>query len=207
MTTSTLVFPPLTALDNTGAELKPPELMEHITSKLMAVEQNLFNTYEKLALFFMSGFAVILIDGVDYGVAIGAQGFANRGVQRPLIHDNIRGSCEAFCEVLRFNISLVRRRIRSPNFVTKITPVGEYSKTDVAICYFEDKVDKEMLRQVEERLEQIPISMILESGYVEPFLQDGGNSIFTQIGITDRPDNLAAKLYDGRIAIMVEGLS
>jgi spore germination protein KA len=145
------------------------------------------------------------VDGVDYAIAIGAQGFANRGVQRPLIHDNIRGSCEAFCEVLRFNIALVRRRVRSHNFVSKITPVGKYSRTDVAVCYFADKVDKEMLRQVEERLEQIPINMILEGGYIEPFLQDDGNSVFTQIGMTDRPDNLAAKLYEGRIAIMVEG--
>ncbi|MCL1831488.1 MAG: spore germination protein [Oscillospiraceae bacterium] len=204
--TSTLIYPPLTALDMSGVQLQPGELMAKINGELLiAVEQNQPKTYEELTLVFMSGFAIILVDGVDYGVAIGLQGFATRGVQRPLIHDNIRGACEAFCEVLRFNVALVRRRVRSPNFVSKITKVGEYSRTDVAICYFKDKVDKDMLRQVEERLEKIPIKMILEGGYIEPFLQDSGNSIFTQIGITDRPDNLAAKLYDGRIAVMVEG--
>jgi spore germination protein KA len=206
MTVSTLVFPPLNALNESGTTLEPTGLMGKITGEfLIALEQNQAKTYEELSLFFMSGFAVVLIDGVDYAVAIGAQGFANRGVQRPLIHDNIRGSCEAFCEVLRFNISLIRRRVRSPQLVTKITNVGEYSRTDVAVLYFADKVDKEMLKQVEERLENLPIKLILEGGYIEPFLQDSGNSIFTQIGITDRPDNLAAKLYDGRIGIMVEG--
>ncbi|MCL1881268.1 MAG: spore germination protein [Oscillospiraceae bacterium] len=208
MTISTLIYHPLTTLTTEHVDsepLEPSELMEKVQSRLIAVEQNQAKTYEKLSLFFMSGFACILIDGVDYAIAVGVQGFSTRGVQRPLIHDNIRGSCEAFCEVLRFNISLVRRRIRSPNFVTKISTIGEYSKTDIAVCYFKDKVDPEMLKEVEERLEKIPISMILESGYVEPFLQDEGNSLFTQVGITDRPDSLAAKLYDGRIAVMVEG--
>jgi spore germination protein KA len=172
---------------------------------LIAVEQNQPKTYDELSLVFMSGFAIILVDGVDSALAIGAQGFATRGVQRPLIHDNMRGSCEAFCEVLRFNIALVRRRVRTPNFVANIMQIGEYAKTDIAVCYFKDKVDKEMLKQVEERLKKIPLEMILEGGYIEPFLQDEGNSIFSQIGITDRPDNLAAKLYDGRIAVMVEG--
>ncbi|MCL2754815.1 MAG: spore germination protein [Oscillospiraceae bacterium] len=212
MTVSTLLFPPLTALDLRAAEEfgeKPPsptELMSAIEGKLMvAVEQNVAKTYEDLSLFFMSGFAIILVDGVDYALAIGAQGFANRGIQRPLIHENLRGSCEGFSEVLRFNIASVRRRVRSPRFITKITRVGKYAKTDVAILYFDDKVNKDMLAEVERRIEELPLQLILETGYIEPFLQNEGNSIFTQIGFTDRPDNLAAKLLDGRIAIMVEG--
>jgi len=207
-TISTLVFPPLVALDNSAGDskLQPDELMEKIQNKLLiAVEQNQPKTYEELALVFMSGFAIILVDGVDSAVAIGVQGFNTRGIERPLIHSDMRGACEGFCEVLRFNISLVRRRIRSTNFVTKITTIGDYSKTDIAICYFKDKVDKDMLREIEERLQKIPVNMILESGYIEPFLQEKGNSIFSQVGITDRPDYLAAKLYDGRVGVMVEG--
>jgi spore germination protein KA len=36
-------------------------------------------------------------------------------------------------------------------------------------------------------------------------LQEENNTLFSQVGFTDRPDNFAAKLYDGRIGIIVDG--
>jgi spore germination protein KA len=148
---------------------------------------------------------IILADGIDHGVAIGVQGFQSRSVERPLIHTNMRGSNEGFTENLRTNISLVRRRIKSPTFVVKNKIIGKRSQTGVSLCYLSDKATPEMISQVEERLENIPVELILESGYIEPFLQEKGNSIFTQIGVTDRPDNFAAKLYDGRVGVIVDG--
>jgi spore germination protein KA len=203
-TIANLIYSPLQALEH--SVLKPDELMEKLGSQfLAAVSQSQVKTYDELSRFFMSGFAVILADGVDYGVAIAVQGFNTRSVERPLIHTNMRGSCEGFTENLRTNISLVRRRIKSPTFVVKTSTIGERSQTDVSLCYLSDKADPEMVKQIEDRLENIPVEIILESGYIEPFLQDEGNSVFTQVGTTDRPDNFAAKLYDGRIGIVVDG--
>ncbi|MCL2071374.1 MAG: spore germination protein [Oscillospiraceae bacterium] len=202
-----LIYNPMRLFES-GLEnsLKPDELMQKMQSELLvAVEQNHISTYKELIRFFMSGFAVILADGIDYGVAIAVQGWNTRSVERPLIHTNMRGSCEGFTENLRTNISLVRRRIKSPTFVVKTLTLGQRSQTDVSLCYLSDKAEPQMLKQVEERLEKIPVEMILESGYIEPFLQDKGNSVFTQVGSTDRPDNFAAKLYDGRIGIIVDG--
>jgi spore germination protein KA len=203
-TISTLIYQPLMALEHCA--LKPCELMQKMQSGLLlAVDQQPVKTHEELSQFFMSGFAIILVDGIDYATAIGVQGFNMRSVDRPLIHSNMRGSNEGFTENLRTNVSLVRRRIKSPTFVVKNEIIGKRSQTSVSICYLKDKADPYMISQIEERLKDIPVELILESGYIEPFLQDEGNTIFTQVGTTDRPDCFAAKLYDGRVGLIVDG--
>ena len=199
-----LIYNPLNALSHTN--LKPAELMQKLGAELLvAVDQNQIKTYGELSQAFMSGFAVILADGADYGIAIAVQGFNTRSVEKPLIHSNIRASNESFTENLRTNISLVRRRVKSPKFVVKHMTLGEVSQTTVSLCFLSDKADCRMVEQVEELLKKMPIEMILESGYIEPFLQEEGNSVFNQIGCTDRPDNFAAKLNAGRVGVIVDG--
>jgi spore germination protein KA len=203
-TIANLIYHPLISLEH--SQLQPDELMTKIQSQILAaVDQSSAGTYEEIVRFFMSGFAVILIDGVDNAAAIAVQGFNTRSVEKPLIHSNMRGSNEGFTEALRTNISLVRRRIKSPQLVVKTKTIGQLSQTDICMCYLKDKADANMVEQIEQKLQTIPVTMILESGYIEPFLQDDGNSLFTQVGVTDRPDNFAAKLYDGRIGIIVDG--
>jgi spore germination protein KA len=203
-TIAELIYSPLSSLEY--AELKPDELMQKLQSQLLvAVDMSQVKTYSDLSKFFMSGFAVILADGAESGVAIAVQGFNTRGVDRPLIHSNMRGSNEGFAEALRTNVSLVRRRIKSPELVVKTMKIGELSQTDVSMCYLKDRACPHMIEQIEEKLKNIPVTMILESGYIEPFLQESSNNIFSQVGVSDRPDSFAAKLYDGKIGIIVDG--
>ena len=203
-TIANLIYAPLRGLDNSC--YTPDVLVQRLGSHfLTAVDQASVATYDELISKFMSGFVIILVDGADRGVAIAAQGFGMRGVERPLIHSNMRGSNEGFTENLRTNISLVRRRIKSPTFVVRNVIVGARSNTGVSLCYLSDKAEESLIKQVMEKLENIPVEVILESGFIEPFLQDDGNSIFTQVGSTDRPDVLAAKLLDGRVGVIVDG--
>ncbi|MCL2633990.1 MAG: spore germination protein [Oscillospiraceae bacterium] len=203
-TVAGLIYRPLEFIRD--SQLTPDQLMDKLQNELLtAVDQHQSQTYDEISHSIMSGYAVILVDGVDYSTAIGVQGFKSRSVDKPVMHSNLRGSCEGFNEVLRTNIALVRRRLKSPTFVSKIHTIGDRSKTDVSVCYLKDKANPEMVRQIEARLQEIPVNTILEGGYIEPFLQDESNAIFSQVGVTDRPDCFAAKLYDGRIGVIVDG--
>ena len=62
----------------------------------------------------MSGFCVILLDGVARGIAVGMQGFSSRSVDEPTGETMQRGSREGFVEVIRTNLSMVRRRMKTP---------------------------------------------------------------------------------------------
>lgn len=200
-----LIFRPINSIGN-EKNLSPVRVMEMMQSELLlAGEQHQVDDYDSLTELIMNGFCVILADGVTHGIAIGIQGYETRSVSEPSTHVNLRGSREGFVEAVRTNMSMLRRRIKSPRLVFKLSTIGSLSNTDVCICYIEGKVSPALLENVEKRLKNIPLTTILEGGYIQPFLEEQGTLIFDETGITERPDTLAAKLYEGRVGILVDG--
>ena len=59
-----------------------------------------------------AGMAVLLLDGCGQGIAFSAQGLKFRSVEEPSGEGNLRGSREGFVDLLRVNLSLLRRLIR-----------------------------------------------------------------------------------------------
>lgn len=200
-----LIFRPINSIGN-EKELDPARVMEIMQGELLlAGEQHQVDDYEQLTAMIMGGFCVILADGVTHGIAIGVQGFETRSVSEPSTHVNLRGSREGFVEAVRTNMSMLRRRIKSPDLVFKLDTIGSLSNTDICLCYIESKVSRELLADIERRLKELPLSTILEGGYIQPFLEEKNSLIFDEAGITERPDTLAAKLYEGRVGILVDG--
>ncbi len=200
-----LVYRPINAVGN-EKKLSPERIMEMIQGELLiAGEQKQVSDYDALTMMVMSGFCVILVDGIGYGIAIGVQGFEKRSVKEPSTQLNIRGSREGFVEAIKINASMLRRRIKSPRLVMKTSKIGGLSGTDITLCYIDGRADKSLIDNIEKRLENLPLDMILEGGYIQPFLEEKGSLIFSEIGITERPDGLAAKLYEGKAGIIVDG--
>lgn len=152
----------------------------------------------------LSGDTVLILDKWDKILVVASKGWPMRGVSEPSTETVIRGSSDGFTETLRINTALVRRRIRDPKFKIKQMQIGKRSKTDIAIMYIEETVNKSILKMVKERLDKINIDAILESGYVEQLIEDEWKSPFPQIQHTQRPDVVAAGLYEGRVAIIVD---
>ena len=184
----------------------PQKLMEWAKSELfIAGDKKPFTTYGQLLQFIMSGFAAVLIDGCAEGLAAGVQGFSFRSVSEPSSENNLRGSREGFVEALRINMSMVRRRMKTPALRMELFQAGKQSNTDICLLYRSDLADAAMLEQVRTRIAQLPLDNIMESGYIRPFLDNGRFSLFSGVGTTERPDTLCAKLSEGRIAILVDG--
>ena len=70
--------------------------------------------------------------------------------------------------------------------------------------YINDIVNKDVLDKLNERLGRINIDAVLDSGYIEQLIEDNEWSIFPQVQSTERPDVVAAALYEGRVAIIVD---
>ncbi|WP_392486195.1 spore germination protein [Haloimpatiens sp. FM7315] len=153
---------------------------------------------------FLSGDTLLLIDGLKKAYIIANRSWPARGISEPLGETVVRGSREGFAETIRFNTALVRRRIRDTKFRIKSKTIGVRSKTDVVIMYIDDIVRDGLVEEVEKRLDKIKIDAILDSGYVEQLIQDDKWSIFPHIQSTERPDVVAAALYEGRVAILVD---
>jgi len=202
---SNLILTPLTEI-SLGENSTPDDLCGHIQNKmLLGIDRPRATTYGEFIRFLMSGFALILIDGVCGALCFGVQGYEKRGVSPPSSEADLKGAHEAFTEVVRVNVSLVRRRMKSPTVRFELMKVGSKSNTDVCVVYDTDSVDFNMLRRVKAQLLSTKLETVISSGYLQPFLESGKKGIFHTVGTTERPDVLCSKILEGRIAVLIDG--
>lgn len=202
-TLSEILARPLTSL--TMDSPAPEKIHEWVLSdSLMAPDQKEIKTYFELFRFMMSGFVILLIDGVPGGDAFGLQGFPGRSVGEPEGETNMRGSREGFNELLRPNLAMIRRRFKTPDLIFEMVTFGEKSLTDGALVYCRGTVSPGLLARIRRRLSKVKLDVALETGYLSPFLEKGF-SLFSGIGYTERPDTLCAKIAEGRVGLLLDG--
>lgn len=153
----------------------------------------------------LAGDCGLLVDNVAHSYMLNTRGWEKRGVQEPVTEAVVRGPREGFTENLRTNTALVRRRLKDPHLRVKQLKVGERTNTDVNLMYIKGLANEEIVNEIERRIKNIDFDGILESGYIEQFIQDSSWSPFPQIQNTERPDKVTANLLEGRIAIFVDG--
>lgn len=164
-------------------------------------------TMEKSIGLLLKGDPLLFIDGMDRVYVLGARAWEMRSIEEPVTETVIRGPREGFVETLRTNTAMLRRKIHNPKLRIEQTIIGKVSQTDIAIAYIDGLINLEILQEVKQRLQKINIDAALESGYIEEFIEDAPFSPFPTISNTERPDVVAARLLEGRVAIIVEGSS
>lgn len=152
-----------------------------------------------------SGNPVILVDKNPVAISAGLSKWEKRAVEEPLSETVVRGPREGFTESSVVNTSLLRRRIKSPKLKMISLNIGRETQTKTTIAYLEGIADPSLVEEVKNRLKRIDIDGILESGYLEEFIEDHPFSPFPQILSTERPDVAAANLLEGRVVILVDG--
>lgn len=173
--------------------------------QLYSVDRAEAKTYRDLFRFLNSGFAVLILDGADSALVFGVQGYDKRSVSEPSGEDNVMGAKDGFIEVVRVNMSLMRRRMKTPQLKLELFVKGKRSQTDLCLCYMADRVPKKLIQQIKARLDQMELESILSSGYVQPFLENRRGCLFDTVGTTQRPDVLCAKLLEGRVGLLIDG--
>lgn len=162
-------------------------------------------TRGQLLRFLTAGAGVLLLEGSDRALVVASQGQPARSVSEPSGEGNLRGSHEGFVEVLRTNISLVRRLVRSPGLHCEILTVGSTTCTEAALLYHADSCPAALAEQIKQRLQDTGLAMVFDPGYLAPFVVRTPFSLFTPAGFTERPDTAAAKLCEGKVILLVNG--
>ncbi|MDF2836067.1 MAG: spore germination protein [Paenibacillus sp.] len=162
-------------------------------------------TLNGLAYGILQGSLALLIDGEASSLLALVQDFETRSIQEPKKEATLRGSKEGFVESLRTNTSMIRRRIIHPNLKTESFTIGTYTGTEVVLVYMEGMADERVLTTVRGKLAAIETDGIIDSSYVEEWIENRPFSIFSQIQNTERPDIVAASLLEGKIALIVNG--
>ena len=151
------------------------------------------------------GDTVLMVDGFAELVCFNTKGFEKRSVSEPQTETVVRGPREGFTEVLRVNTSLIRRKIKNSSLRMDTMTIGTRTNTLVCLTYIDDIANPELIREVKRRLGTINTDAILNSGYIDELIEDSTYSIFQTINYSEKPDIVAARLLEGRCALVVDG--
>lgn len=175
------------------------------TYRLFAADTAAVSDTDSLLHDLHSGFVILLAEGADTALAFGLQGFASRGISEPSGELNIYGAKEGFTEPIRTNMSLIRRRMKSPLLCFEMLNAGTITQTDLCMVYLRDRVPDDLLQEIRAKLQSLPLESVLSSGYIRPFLEGSDFRLVHSVGTTERPDILCAKILEGRVGILIDG--
>ncbi|RAP75078.1 spore germination protein [Paenibacillus montanisoli] len=163
------------------------------------------NKLSELIACILRGDTAMVIDGVEESFSISTSNVEKRAIDQPATEQVIRGPREGFIELLEKNIALIRYRLPTPELRIHSMEIGRRSRSKVSVCYMDGVTNAELVNEVKRRLSQIDIDAVLDSGYLEQFIEDNHMTPFPQVQYTERPDKVVANLLEGRVAILVNG--
>lgn len=162
------------------------------------------DNFEEVFYYLASGYTALFIDGETRFIVVETKTTLDRGVSEGSSEPIVRGPKDSFTENHATNLGLIRKRIKDSNLIFDEVKVGRRTKTKVDIAYIKDIADNKRVSEIGEKLKEIDIDGILDSGYIREFLQNDSASLFPQMISTERPDLACSSLLDGKIVILVE---
>lgn len=174
--------------------------------KLPYVEADMTDSLDSFKTNIFSGVTGLIIDGFDNAILIDCRTYPARSVDEPDKDKVLRGSRDGFVETIVMNAALIRRRIRSENLTIKMMNVGSVSKTDVALCYMDNTVDKKKLKYIEDKINSITVSSLTmnQESLAECLHKKKWLNPFPKFKYSERPDTTASAILEGHIVILVD---
>ena len=188
------------------AEDMPQDVHEFSKEYLPYGEIGLVKDSEQMIVQLLSGISCLFIDGYDKCLTIDCRTYPARSVSEPDKDKVMRGSRDGFVETLVFNTALIRRRIRDPKLTMEIMSAGESSHTDIALCYMEDRVDRELLRTIRGRIRRLVVDALTmnQESLAECIFPHKWYNPFPKFKFSERPDTAAASILEGNIIVLVD---
>lgn len=153
----------------------------------------------------VNGFCVILFPGAG-AIAFEVRTGISRGPQAPDLENTVKGPKDAFVETIRINSSLIRRHLRTPDLRLDGKTVGKRSLTNVAVVWINGITSKDLVRKMNERLDDVDVDGLISPSAVEEYVTGSRATAFPLIQYTERPDRFCQGLLDGRVGLLVDGL-
>ena len=181
---------------------KHVDVKDVITSAAVAETATKQDALKKL----LSGAAIVLhTSDVSFGLSVMTKNEEGRSISEPETENVIRGPHEGFTESAEVNVMMLRRRLKTEKLKKEDFTVGEKSGTDVFLMYIDGVANEKLIAEARRRIGLIKTDGVTDSGTVEIYIQDGRRSIYPTVGNSERPDKVAAKLLEGRVAVIVDG--
>ena len=153
----------------------------------------------------LRGLCLVLIDSCDQALRIDLRAYARRPVSNPRNETVVVGPHDAFNETLRDNLTLLHRRLPSPNFVCQLRKVGTETPGQAALCYLDGVCPRETVEELQRRLDGVELDYVLTSGTLEQLIEDNPYAPLPQMVGTERPDRAVSFLMEGQAVLLLDG--
>ena len=157
---------------------------------------------KEIEFYLTNGFAIILFKNEIY-ISESRQEL-NRSITTANVEASIKGPQDAFVENYQINIGLIKRRIKDKHLKTENIILGNKTKTEIGLMYIDDIADKKNIEYIKNHLNNIKVDGILDSSDIAKLLDGDTKTTFPTIKETERPDNVATSLLDGKIALIID---
>lgn len=151
----------------------------------------------------LKGTVMIFLSNSEKFLGVDILKYNVRSPSEPPTSPVIMGPREGFTEDLKTNLTLLRRRFCSDKLVFQQMNVGSVTKTQVVVAYLDGIADKKLVSKIKKKISNITIDGVVDSYYLITLLAERPNSLLKQIGNSEKPDVVAAKMLEGRVAIIV----
>ncbi|MBR2370685.1 MAG: spore germination protein [Clostridia bacterium] len=178
-----------------------------VNENIPYVEAEATDSVDQMLHMVMSGATLVLGKHFeDKAILIDSRTYPARSTQEPESDRVIRGARDGFVETLIFNTALIRRRIRDTSLTMHYMSIGSSSKTDVVLCYMADRADPGYVSKIKEKLSSIKTGSLTmgHQSIAECLLKTNWYNPFPKIRCTERPDNAAAHLEEGRLILLCD---
>lgn len=84
--------------------------------------------------------------------------------------------------------------------------MGSVSRTDVAVCYMDNLVDKKLLGKLTREINNIKVKSLTmnQQSLIEAIYKHKWYNPFPKVKYTERPDSAASAILEGNIIILVD---
>ena len=171
------------------------------------VEADVTDDLDTMVQMMLSGATIMLGSSFpNRGIIIDARTYPARETAEPENDRVIKGARDGFVETLIFNTALIRRRVRDPKLKMSYMTVGTRSKTDVVVCYIEDKADLNYVNNLKKKISGIKVEALTMGmqSLVECLIQNRWYNPFPKVRTTERPDAAAAQLMEGNVLVICD---
>ena len=187
-------------------KIKNDNLASFIKKNMAYMEVSKSSDFSLLDSMFLSGAVLLFVEKEENAIIIDAREYPIRSVSEPELEKVTRGPRDGFVETLIFNTALIRRRVKDNNLRFNIKNIGKESKTNIAISYLNNKVDKKLLNQIKNKIDKLDVNHLTmsEKSLSELLFPNKWYNPLPKVRYTERPDVVAAHLFEGHIIIIVD---
>lgn len=206
------VLPRVVNADLTPEDGKSPEILVRISRTISPAgsispsdRPTQAETLGKLAESVLGGSAVICLQGCQAALAFDIGNPDKRSITTPPSEPSVYGPHEGFIEDGDTNLSLIRRRIRTPRLRIEEFRLGTLTRTAVYLIYIHGLTDDLVVAEARRRIQRVEVDGVVESQTLMEYIQDAPRSPVPMMQRTERPDRVVAALLQGQFAVVTDG--